>query len=61
MGAEEQRGSSARSCVVWRGVKLSPERAPGHGKGPGVVLVRLGKLQARCQAGSSGPDPLGKG
>lgn len=29
----------------------------GNGKGPSVVLVGAGTMQASCQAGSSEPDP----
>lgn len=44
-------------CCLGREDNPSLERAPGHGKGPSVVWVGVGKLQATFQAGSSQPDP----
>lgn len=61
MGREAQGSGTQQLCkglCCWgRGDNPLLERAPGHGKGPSVVWVGVGKLQAGFQAGSSQPDP----
>lgn len=54
MGREAHGSGTQQLC---KGLCFSLERAPGHGKGPSMVRVGVGKLQASFQAGSSQPDP----
>lgn len=56
-GSTWVRHPAALQGPVLLGHNPSLEQAPGHGKGPSMVRVRVGKLQASFQAGSSQPDP----
>lgn len=56
-GSTRVRHPAALQGPVLLGHNPSLERAPGHGKGPSMVRVGMGKLQASFQAGSSQPDP----